>query len=162
MATSIIQLVGDNKEYVFKSVKIADAGTENGSAVALGSIVTGNKDVYTAVKPATANLGLASGLVAKEFIKYVGNEVIDALVCNVDEIVKAVFPQIGQEVVLTNDASTGTLAVGSFASPVDGVYKLAVTATVPVLGVTYRIVAIDEPIRIGQRTSLGFRVIRER
>jgi len=161
MATSIIQLVGENKEYVFKSVKIADAATENGSAVALGATVVGNKDVYTAVKPATANLATATLLVAKEFIAYVGTEVIDQLVSAQDEIVKGVIVKIGQEVVLSNDAVTGTIAVGSYASPVNGAYKMAVTATATVGVVAYRITAIAEPIRIGQRTTLGFRVIRE-
>ena len=160
MATSIIQLVGSNKEYVFKSVKIADANTENGSAVGLGSVVAGNKDVYVAVKPATANLSGANCLVAKAFLAYIGNEVIDGQVCKQDEIVKAVILQIGQEVVLSNDAVTGTIAVDSFVSPVNGAYKMAVTSTMTASVVAYRIVAINEPIRIGQRTTLGLRLVR--
>ena len=158
---SIILLVGDTKEYVFKSIKVADANTENGSAVALGATTADGKDVYTAVKPATANLATASYLVAKEFIKYVGNEKIDELVCKANEIVKGVHCKIGQEVVVSNDAvKTGTPTVDYFVSPTNGEYKMAITSTQTASVVAYRIIAINEPIRVGQRTITGFRMVR--
>jgi len=157
---SVMLLVGENKEYVFKSAQVADAAVENGSAVFLGATVTGQKDVYVAQKPATAILGGTLALVDKEYIRYVGTETIDTVATTANEIVKIVIPKVGQEVVLSNDSVTGTIAVDSFVAAADGTYKMAVTAVEPTSGQYFKIVSIVDKIRIGQRTKDAFRVVR--
>lgn len=137
-----------------RSAVIASA-VQNGSCVSLSgkSSTAGEEEVWTAVAPATATLGelwmVASPEVVITDSNYRGINPDPRDFTNVASRVMDVFkPQIGDLILLTDDAVGGTQTTNTFVVATDGELKLQ-WASAAVSGLSLELVEDDAYISIG-------------
>jgi hypothetical protein len=131
MSNPIIRLDKVQSVYVgnIESVQYDDADLPQGSAVNLGALVTGSREIYTAGQPATATLGTAEVLlVASPEVMYEAGKALGDFTNKAKKPCRAYHLTEGDVFTITDDGLDGTTAVDKYLVPKNGQFKLAVAA----------------------------------
>lgn len=127
-------------DYLVKKVSVPTGATLHAGDIvylkALDSSIDNNYQVYTAGKPATADLGLRAAIIINDGFETLsdgrrpeGQPDYTQYVYQAGDVVTAILLVPGLDFEISTDAISGTTAVGSYVEPVDGAYAGAVKAT---------------------------------
>lgn len=111
------------------SVKSA-VDLQNGFVVFAHALAAGEREVLSAVQPATATITTDEVLlIASPEITYNAGETIVNFVNVAGSAARALHLKVGDEVTITDNAITGTTVVGQYLIPQNASYQLALAAT---------------------------------
>ncbi len=114
-----------------KSIKLAATPLENGSVFYADSLVSGEREVYQVVIPATAALATGNLLIhASVPTNYLAGYTIVNYVLEGGKIGRAYVPSIGDVFTISDSVISGTTTVDQFLIPADGTFKLTASSTI--------------------------------
>lgn len=114
-----------------KSVQLAATPLENGMVFYADSLVSGQREVYTVVQPATAALAAGNLLIhASVPTNYLAGYTIVNFVLDSGKTGRAYVPSIGDIFTISDSVISGSSVVDQFLIPADATFKLTASSTI--------------------------------
>jgi hypothetical protein len=143
MAYGAIRLdrIQATKDGAIKNIK-GSVDLQNGFVMHLEDLAPNEREVYTVVQPATATVADKPIYIhaSVELMYEVGKTITD-FVLTAGKVGRAIRPQVGDVITITDNVISGTTVVGQYVAPQDASYQLATSATIPTTKFVGKVIA---------------------
>jgi hypothetical protein len=114
-----------------KSVQLASTPLENGFVFFADALVTGTREAYQVVRPATADLATRNLVIhASVPTTYLAGQTVVDFVLEAGKTGRAYVPEVGDIFTFTDNIIDGTSVLNQYLIPQDGSFKLVPSSTI--------------------------------